>query len=92
MVDGFVFNFGQFITDFQMAFSATKGQVAIILSIQGAMYYFIGPITSALLNKFGFRITGWLGSVLIVIAFFFSSYCNSVDCMISCFGFLGKRK
>lgn len=91
VVDGFIYNFGILMSQLQVYFSSTKAEVAMIMSFQGAMYYFIGPITSALLNRLGFRVTGWLGACLVAISFFSSSYCTSVQSLILTFGVLSNQ-
>lgn len=57
-----------------------------ILAVLMFMYFGIGPITSALLNYFGFRITGTIGAVIIVIGIFSAAHSNSFKVLLITFG------
>lgn len=52
------------------------------------MYFGIGPITSALLNYFGFRITGAIGTVFAIVGIFSAAFADSFSTLIVTLGII----
>lgn len=86
LVDGFVFNFGQFTDDIQRLFGVKNPET--ILSVMTCVYFGIGPITSALLNHFGYQVTGAIGATFTLIGVFVTAYADTYPLLMLSFGAL----
>jgi len=54
-------------------------------------YYFLGPIVSALTNKYGCRVVCMAGSVIASLAFALSIFSPNVNVLMITYGFLGGK-
>ncbi|CAG5118605.1 unnamed protein product [Candidula unifasciata] len=89
IVDGLSYTFGLFLGEFERAFDQPKSTIALASSLQVGIYLFIGPIVSALTNRFGCRRVIIFGSFLAGVAFIASSWSNNVTVLILTYGLLG---
>ena len=90
IVDGIAYTFGVFIGEFVQYYGEGKGKVAWVGSLLSGMYLLVGPIVSALTNRYGCRIVCMIGSVIATVAFILSAFCsNSVSNLMFTYGVLG---
>ncbi|GFO32965.1 monocarboxylate transporter [Plakobranchus ocellatus] len=89
IVDGLTYTFGLFLGQFERAFSASKSTVALASSLQVGIYLMIGPVVSALTNRFGCRPVIICGSLIAAFAYMVSSASDNVIVLILTYGFLG---
>jgi len=62
--DGIMYSFGVFLPYFKDHFKAGSGEISTVNSIQMGVTFASGPIASWMTNKFGWRITTVIGSIL----------------------------
>ncbi|KAK3746739.1 hypothetical protein RRG08_059570 [Elysia crispata] len=89
IVDGLTYTFGLFLGQFERAFNAPKSTVALASSLQVGIYLMIGPVVSALTNRFGCRVVIICGSLVAAFAYLVSSASDNVIVLILTYGFLG---
>jgi len=89
IVDGVCFTFGIFINEYTEYYGSSKGKTALIGALIPGMYLGIGPVSSALANKFGFRAVTITGSIISSAAFFLSTLSPNVDILLVTYGILG---
>ena len=77
---------------FQERFDASKAETSLIGSILIGFYLMMGPIVSALTNKFGCRFVTMLGALIAALAFFLGRYQDSINGLIGCYGVLGMTR
>ncbi|KAM7054817.1 monocarboxylate transporter 1 isoform 1-T2 [Molossus nigricans] len=90
---GFSYAFPKSITVFfkeiEGIFNATTSEVSWISSIMLAVMYGGGPISSVLVNKYGSRPVMIAGGCLSGCGLIAASFCNSVQELYLCIGFIG---
>ncbi|XP_057652584.1 uncharacterized protein LOC130891706 isoform X1 [Diorhabda carinulata] len=74
LMDGVCYTFGIFLSEIADTFNTETSNVAMISSYMTGSYYLSGPVACALCNKFGFRIVGFLGSIIAMLLFLIASY------------------
>lgn len=74
ILDGAMFTFGSFLSDIQNDFKISGSLVALSNSVGVAIYFMASPVSSALINRFGFRSTTMVGSVICSIALFITHF------------------
>jgi len=89
VVDGICYAYGIIAPVFQERFDASKAETSLIGSILIGFYLMMGPIVSALTNKFGCRFVTILGALIAAAAFFLGRYQDSINGLIGCYGVLG---
>lgn len=89
VVDGICYAYGIIAPVFQERFDASKAETSLIGSILIGFYLMMGPIVSALTNKFGCRFVTMLGALIAALAFFLGRYQDSINGLIGCYGVLG---
>ncbi|KAJ8716545.1 hypothetical protein PYW07_003172 [Mythimna separata] len=89
MVDGVILSCGALMPAIKKEFDATEGQVAPINSLLAGFYLLLGPIASALANKYGFRAVTVLGSVIAASGFGISYYASSPEFLYVTYGIIG---
>lgn len=89
IVDGIAYTFGVFLNEFVNHFGASKGTVAWVGSLLCGMYLSVGPIVSALCNKFGCRAVSIAGSFLASAAFALSTFSTSITMLMLTYGVMG---
>lgn len=89
VVDGIVFSFGVLLMPIAEEFGISKSKAAIAGSLLSGFYLTSGPFVSAITNRYGFRLTGILGSVIACTAFVLSSFAPTIEILWLVFGFVG---
>ncbi|XP_059482232.1 monocarboxylate transporter 2 isoform X2 [Neocloeon triangulifer] len=89
IVDGIAYTFGVFLDDFVTHFNEGKGTIAWAGSLLSGMYLSVGPLVSALANKFGCRAVCIAGSVLSCVAFALSTLSPNVTVLMLTYGVMG---
>jgi MFS family permease len=89
VVDGVCYTFGIFYGELIDHFEESKSKTALVGSLLAGMYLIVGPIASALSNKFGCRIVAVAGSLIASTFFFISSYSTSLNMMLVTYGIFG---
>uniref|UniRef100_A0A0B7BLW9 Major facilitator superfamily (MFS) profile domain-containing protein n=1 Tax=Arion vulgaris TaxID=1028688 RepID=A0A0B7BLW9_9EUPU len=89
IVDGISYTFGILIGELERAFNQPKSTIALASSLQVGIYLFLGPVVSALTNKFGCRPVMVAGSFVAGVAFIASSWSTNVTMLILTYGLLG---
>lgn len=72
-VDGILYTFGLFIEEIANDFNTKEAKIAIVTSLMTGFYYFLGPCTCALINKYGFRTVAIIGNIFSVVGLFAAS-------------------
>ncbi|KAL7644471.1 UNVERIFIED_CONTAM: hypothetical protein RMT77_005303 [Armadillidium vulgare] len=78
IVDGVAYSFSPFLDTFSTYFEEPKGKVAWISSLLAGMYLSVGPIVSALTNKYGCRPVCIAGAVIASLAYASTVFATSV--------------
>ncbi|KAJ2938478.1 hypothetical protein O0L34_g12923 [Tuta absoluta] len=86
--DGLVFSFGLLHEEFTDYFNQPQSKTALIGSIFIATPLLAGPIMSALVDRFGCRVTTMVAGLTSAISFLLASISNSVEVLCLTFGFL----
>ncbi|KAI5651663.1 major facilitator superfamily domain-containing protein [Phthorimaea operculella] len=86
--DGLVFSFGLLHEEFTSYFKQPQSKTALIGSIFIATPLLAGPIMSALVDRFGCRVTTMVAGLISAISFLLASISNSVEVLCVTFGFL----
>lgn len=67
-----------------------KSKVAVVSSAQLGVYYLVGPIVCAFVNRFGFRAVGIYGCVVSFAGIFVASYIESFSAIVALYGVIGE--
>uniref|UniRef100_A0A0N5AND6 MFS domain-containing protein n=1 Tax=Syphacia muris TaxID=451379 RepID=A0A0N5AND6_9BILA len=86
LVDGIANAFGQFTKLYVETFQSDTATVAFVGSCLIGAYLLVGPVVSALTNKFGARIVVIVGSIISGIAFLLSILSPNIYVMIGLYG------
>lgn len=89
VVDGVCFSFGIFLDAFVDHFGESRGKTAWVGSLIPGMYLCMGPLVSALANKYGCRNVTMTGSVVAAIFFIISTFSHNVNMLIFTYGVMG---
>ncbi|CAG2120968.1 unnamed protein product, partial [Medioppia subpectinata] len=89
IVDGIAYTFGLFFEEFVRHFGTTNGKVALCGSLLNGCYLGVGPIVSALANKYGCRFVTILGSVIAFIALLLSTIAPNIEVLMLTYGVMG---
>ncbi|GFN99370.1 monocarboxylate transporter 12 [Plakobranchus ocellatus] len=89
IVDGITYTFGIFLGEFEAEFRAPKSEISLASSVQVGAYLMIGPVASALTNRFGCRNVILAGSVIAAVAYLLSYFSDSVMVLVITYGFIG---
>ncbi|KAK7488004.1 hypothetical protein BaRGS_00020749 [Batillaria attramentaria] len=89
IVDGITYTFGIFLPKFQQAFQQPKRTIALAGSLQVGTYLCVGPIVSALTNRYGCKKVTVAGSVIATFAFVVSTFSPSAHILIITYGVIG---
>ncbi|XP_012943361.1 monocarboxylate transporter 12 [Aplysia californica] len=74
IADGVVYSFGVFLTEFVHYFDTGRGAASWIGSLQPAVTFTVGPLSSALTNKYGCRIVTIAGAIVAGLGFVLSVF------------------
>lgn len=86
--DGISFSFGLLYIEFLKEFQESKSKTAWIGSLFMAVPLILGPVGSALVDKYGCRKMTILGGVISGLGFIISSFADSIEMVFFTFGFL----
>lgn len=89
IVDGIAYTFGIFHSEMADYYGTTLGKTAWVGSLLSGMYLSVGPVVSALTNKFGCRAVCIAGSLISSVAFILSTFCPTVNWLMLIYGFIG---
>ncbi|XP_050678925.1 monocarboxylate transporter 4 isoform X3 [Leptidea sinapis] len=89
VVDGIAYTFGIFLSELVTYFGEGKGTVAWVGSLLSGVYLAVGPIVSALCNKYGCRAVCVAGSIVATFGFVLSTFSKSVTMMMITYGVIG---
>uniref|UniRef100_A0AAF5PJF6 Major facilitator superfamily (MFS) profile domain-containing protein n=1 Tax=Wuchereria bancrofti TaxID=6293 RepID=A0AAF5PJF6_WUCBA len=77
--DGIVYSFGILLEIVMKEFSASNAKASVIISLLTGLTLGMGPVASAITNKFGCRVTTILGSLIATTGCATSYYATSVE-------------
>ncbi|EFO21566.1 hypothetical protein LOAG_06921 [Loa loa] len=77
--DGIVYSFGILLEIIMKEFNASNAKASVIISLLTGLTLGMGPIASAITNKFGCRVTTILGSLIAATGCGASYYATSVE-------------
>ncbi|KAB0802053.1 hypothetical protein PPYR_04239 [Photinus pyralis] len=89
VVDGIVYAFGMFLEDISKEFDVSEAKVSLVGSLLSGFYLMVGPFTSALANRYGFRLVAIVGSVLSAIVFGLSYFATDIIYLCVVYGIIG---
>lgn len=89
VVDGIVFSFGVLLTPIAEEYGISTSKAAIAGSLLSGFYLISGPFVSAITNRYGFRLTAVLGSIIACAAFALSSIAPTIEALWLLFGLMG---
>ncbi|KAH9413997.1 hypothetical protein DERP_012374 [Dermatophagoides pteronyssinus] len=89
IVDGIAYTFGLFFEIFVAHFGVSKSKVALCGSILNGFYLSVGPLVSALANRFGCRIVTIMGAIIAFLAFSLSTIAPNIETLYITYGFFG---
>ncbi|KAF7491844.1 Monocarboxylate transporter 12 [Sarcoptes scabiei] len=89
IVDGIIFSFGILLPKISSEFDESKATTAWIGSLQTGFYLIVGPLVSALAQRYDCRIITSIGSVLAASGFALSYFAPNVLTLYATFGILG---
>ncbi|XP_015912580.1 monocarboxylate transporter 9 isoform X2 [Parasteatoda tepidariorum] len=89
IVDGIAYTFGIFFTEFVRHYDVPKGKVAWVGSLLSGFYMSVGPIVSALTNRFGSRLVMIAGSLVSCTAMILSTMAPTIDVLMVTYGVMG---
>ncbi|XP_060077417.1 monocarboxylate transporter 12-like [Ylistrum balloti] len=88
-IDGVIYTFGIFFPELLRYFGESKGKTQLLHSILVGTLFFVGPVASALVTKYGCRRVTESGSVIVSVGLFLSSFSQNLDVMILCYSIIG---
>lgn len=86
VVDGVVYCVAPIMAALKEDINIKDSQLALITSCQTGFYFCCGPIASAAMNKFGFRIVGVAGGVLSATGILIGSFISNYIAILFCYG------
>lgn len=89
VVDGIAYTFGIFLMEFVRFYNVPKGKVAWVGSLLSGFYLSVGPLVSALTNRFGCRAVTITGSLISCAAFLLSTIAPTIDVLMLTYGVMG---
>lgn len=89
IVDGIVYSFGSFLQTLMIHFSVNEGTMTLAGSLLSGIYMCVGPIVSALANKYGCRTVTIAGSFVAAIAFTISTLAPNYYTFLLFYGVCG---
>ncbi|KAL3989308.1 Major Facilitator Superfamily protein [Acanthocheilonema viteae] len=84
--DGIVYSFGIVLEIIMKEFGASNAKASVIISLLTGLTLGVGPIASAITNKFGCRVTTILGSLIAAVGCATSFYATSVEYLMGSVG------
>jgi MFS family permease len=75
---GIAYSFSSFFLPLQEKFAATRGEIALVFSIAGALYFSLGLVTGAIADRFGPRLVVGGGMALVALGTFAASQAETL--------------
>ncbi|XP_050398485.1 monocarboxylate transporter 12 [Patella vulgata] len=88
IADGIVYSFGVFFIEFLDYFKGGKGETSWVGSLVPAVTYSVGPLASALTNRYGCRIVTILGAFISSLGFIISIFAPNIYYLYFTFGIM----
>lgn len=89
IVDGIAYTFGVFLGEFVNYYQEPSGKTAWVGSLLSGVYLSVGPLVSALTNKYGCRAVCIAGSLISTVAFVLSIFSPTVNILMITYGVMG---
>jgi len=89
VLDGIAYSFGILLNSISKHFGEGKGMISLVGSILAGVIMLVGPIASALTNKYGTRVVCIMGAVTSSFAIFISTYSPNVPFLMFSYGVVG---
>lgn len=89
VLDGVFFTFGSILNNMADDLRVDASLVALANSVAVAVYLMAGPLVSALINRFGFRMISMSGSVICSVALLCTYFATSFPSIIVSYGIFG---
>ncbi|KAF5282014.1 hypothetical protein FQA39_LY00538 [Lamprigera yunnana] len=89
IADGIIYTFGIFIVDMSQSLNCSKSKIVLASAIMTGFFCLTGPLISALINRFGFRKIGILGSCTAIVSCLLTSKASSVQAIYLTHGVIG---
>merc|ERR1719318_1525606 len=89
VIDGMGYSFGVLLEPMRVEFDSGVGKAAFVGSILTGVILLSAPVASALVNRFGTRITCIIGSFISSAAMLTSSYSSSLTILMVTYGIFG---
>lgn len=70
---GIAYSFSSFFLPLQERFAANRGEISLVFSIAGALYFSLGLVTGAIADRYGPRLVVGGGMVLVALGIFAAS-------------------
>jgi MFS family permease len=83
---GGAYTFSAFLEPLQHEFSATRGEISLVFSIAGFLYFFLGVISGPLADRFGVRPLCLIGICLIATGFAIASWAQTLTGVLIAYG------
>lgn len=90
IIDGVIYSFGKTMAVLAEEMNVPIMQMSIIGSLQQSLFYLMGPITSAFVNRFGFRIVVFTGAIIMCVGILSASFVTSYVELLLYYGLLGN--
>lgn len=88
VADGIVYSFGVFYMEFLTYFKGGKGETAWVGSLVPGVTLLVGPVASALTNRYGCRVVTIAGAIVAAIGFILSLFAPNIYYLFFSFGIL----
>ncbi|MGE3650805.1 MAG: MFS transporter, partial [Reyranellaceae bacterium] len=75
---GIAYSFSSFFLPLQETYAARRGEIALVFSIAGALYFSLGLVTGAVADRFGPRLVVGGGMALVALGTFAASQAQSL--------------
>lgn len=75
---GIAYSFASFFDDFEADFEASRGDISLIFSIAGFLYFSLGAVSGPLSDRLGARPVVAFGIILIALGLFMASFAVSL--------------
>ncbi|SFR64757.1 Sugar phosphate permease [Marinobacter daqiaonensis] len=83
---GAAYSFSAFVDALQQEFSASRGEVSLVFSIAGFLYFGLGVITGPLADRFGSRPMAIIGMVLVATGLVLAGFAQSLTQVYLAYG------
>lgn len=90
VIDGIIYSFGRTMAELSTELNTPITRISVIGSLQQGLFYLMGPITSAFLNRFGFKIVVFTGAILTCVGILGASFVSSYMELLLYYGLLGN--